>query len=392
MNRKRPLTPFRQAMIGWAASVVLLTTASSLAPGAEPKLWLDPRVQPLPSDKMGPFVRLEDGGILTVDGTSAFISQNEGATWSAPVPMFPADQPFQISNERSILRTKDGAIVVAFMNLKTRSKGYWDVKTKGFVPDVRLDVWTVRSLDGAKTWTDAQLVQEGYAGAVRGLVQAENGNLILATQDVLRDPARHVVTAYSSPDDGKTWTKAAWIDPSGKRSPALDLGGHGHHDGAVEPTVERLKDGTLWMLIRTARDRLWQAFSADQGATWTNIGPSPIAASAAPAMLKRLASGRLLLAWNQLYPEGKTSYERKGPDWHETPTSYHREELSLALSDDDGKTWSPAVVIAQQPGKWLSYPYVFDRKPGEIWLTTMQGGLRLIVQEADILAGPKPRK
>ncbi|WP_406697928.1 sialidase family protein [Singulisphaera sp. Ch08] len=383
------MTPFCQAMLGWVAGVVLLTTAPSFATAAEPQLWLDPRVQTLPSSKMGPFIRLEDGGILTVDDTSAFISKDEGSHWSAPVPMFPADQPFQISNERSILRTKDGTIVVAFMNLKTRSKGYWDVKTKGFVPDVRLDVWTVRSIDGAKTWTDAQLVQQGYAGAVRGLVQAENGNLVLATQDVLRDPARHVVTAYSSPDDGKTWAKATWVDQAGKRSPSLDLGGHGHHDGAVEPTVERLKDGTLWMLIRTARDRLWQAYSTDQGATWTNIGASPIAASAAPAMLKRLASGRLLLAWNQLYPEGKTSYERKGPDWHEKPTSYHREELSLALSDDDGKSWSPPVVIARQPGKWLSYPYVFERKPGEIWLTTMQGGLRFAIQEADILAGPK---
>jgi len=391
MTPTSPLPRFRRVLTAGAASLVMVL--ASTAPGAaaaEPaKLTVDPRTQAMPTTKMGPFVRLADGGILTVDGVSAFISRDEGTSWSAPIAMFPSGKPFQISNERSILRTKDGTIVVAFMNLKTRSKGYWDVKTKGFVPDVKLDVWTVRSRDDGKTWSDAQLVQQGYAGAVRALVQAANGHVVLATQDVLRDPARHVVTAYSSPDDGKTWTKAAWIDKvHGKRSNVLDLGGHGHHDGAVEPTVELRRDGSLWMLIRTAKDRFWEAVSTDHGATWTDAEPSSIVASAAPALLKRLDSGRLLLAWNQLYPEGKTSYERKGPDWHETPTSYHREELSLALSDDDGKTWGTPVIIARQPGKWLSYPYVFERKPGELWLTTMQGGLHLVIHEKDILAGP----
>lgn len=388
MTRTPPAARLRLLTAATAASLLMML--ASITTAAEPAdLTVDPRAQAMPTTKMGPFVRLGDGGILTVDGVSAFISRDEGASWSAPIPMFPAGQPFQISNERSILRTKAGAIVVAFMNLKTRSKGYWDVKTKGFVPDVRLDVWTVRSLDDGKTWTDAQLVQQGYAGAVRALVQAANGDLVLATQDVLRDPARHVVTAYSSPDDGKTWNQAAWIDKTqGRRSPSFDIGGHGHHDGAVEPTVELRKDGTLWMLIRTAKDRFWEAVSTDHGATWTNVQASSIAASAAPALLKRLADGRLLLAWNRLYPEGKTSYPRKGPDWHEKPASYHREELSLALSDDDGQTWSAPVVIARQPGKWLSYPYVFERRPGELWLTTMQGGLHLVVREQDVLAGP----
>jgi|GEM_PF-131727 len=377
----------------WVACIAsLMTLGFGLAvtsQAAEPKVWLDPRVQAMPTDKMGPFVRLQDGGILTAEGVSAFISKDEGKTWSSPIPMFPADQPVQISNERALLRTKDGTIVLAFMNLKTRSKGYWDVKTKELVPDVRLDVWTVRSRDEGKTWTDAHLVQQGYSGAVRALVEAEDGRIVLATQDVLHKPARHVVTAYYSTDKAKSWTRAEWVDAKGTRSPSFDIGGHGHHDGAVEPTVERLKDGRLWMLIRTGHDRFWQSFSTDQGVTWTNTEASPIAASAAPAMLKRLDSGRLLLAWNQLYPEGKTNYERKGPDWHEKPASYHREELSLALSDDDGKTWSPAVVIAQQPGKWLSYPYMFERAPGEIWLTTMQGGLRLVVKEQEILSGSR---
>ena len=35
--------------------------------------WLEPRVDDMPHLPMGPFVRLEDGGILTVDGVNALM-------------------------------------------------------------------------------------------------------------------------------------------------------------------------------------------------------------------------------------------------------------------------------------------------------------------------------
>src|SRR5207244_3925411 len=103
---------------------------------------------------------------------------------------------------------------------------------------------------------------------------------VLAMQNIARDPARHVTTAYYSSDAGKTWKPAAYIDAEGKSHPTMDLGGHGHHDGAIEPTVELLKDGRLWMLIRTGQDWFWEAFSKDHGATWTDFRRSAIGASA----------------------------------------------------------------------------------------------------------------
>ena len=65
--------------------------------------------------------------------------------------------------------------------------------------------------------------------------------------------------------------------------------------------------------------------------------------------------------------------------------SNHREELSLALSDDDGTTWTKPVVIAKQADKWLAYPYVFEVEPGRIWLTTMQGEVRVEFNESDFI-------
>ena len=33
-------------------------------------------------------------------------------------------------------------------------------------------------------------------------------------------------------------------------------------------------------------------------------------------------------------------------------------------------------MVARQPEGWLSYPYLFERRTGEIWLTTHYAGIR----------------
>mgnify|MGYP001143691941 CR=1 FL=1 len=38
-------------------------------------------------------------------------------------------------------------------------------------------------------------------------------------------------------------------------------------------------------------------------------------------------------------------------------------------------------------GGRVSYPYLYERKPGELWITTMQGGLRMKVNAADLDSG-----
>ncbi|NDC77467.1 MAG: exo-alpha-sialidase, partial [Chitinophagia bacterium] len=66
----------------------------------------------------------------------------------------------------------------------------------------------------------------------------------------------------------------------------------------------------------------------------------------------------------------------------------HREELSVSFSDDEGRHWSDPIVIAKvtRPNTQVSYPYFLERNPGEIWITTMFGGLRLSFLEKDFVA------
>lgn len=163
-----------------------------------------------------------------------------------------------------------------------------------------------------------------------------------------------------SDDDGKTWRRGNWID----------LGGRGHHDGAVEPMVVEMKDGRLMMLIRTNLDRFWRAYS-DDGLYWRKIEPTDIEASSAPGWLTRLKSGRLVLVWNRLNSERKGEWKKSvNPSASETPASWHREELSLAFSDNDGTTWTKPQVVAFHDGGQLAYPYVIERSAGEVWVFT----------------------
>jgi hypothetical protein len=105
--------------------------------------------------------------------------------------------------------------------------------------------------------------------------------------------------------------------------------------------------------------------------------------------MKRLESGRLVLVYNQRFPEGKDYFPLSGGDnqWSEVRTSNHRQELSIAFSEDDGKTWSAPQVIAKVAGdtRQVSYPYVFEAKSGELWITTMFSDLRIKLRESDFI-------
>jgi len=352
-----------------------------LAMAADPPAWnevqfgdktilLHPKVQPLPAAHLGPFVTRGDGKVLAADNEQVLVREDDGRTWS-PKALFKQPDKYECRGERTLLRTRDGVLILAFMN--NRELAFrWDQKQGGPLPECRLPVYAVRSLDEGETWEEPRLIQDGYCGALRTMIQLRSGRIVLGCQQAVADPGRHVCMTYVSDDEGQTW----------KRSNVIDLGaygGYGDHGGGIEPTLAQLHDGRLWMLIRTYRGCFTEAFSDDEGLTWKDIRPSAIEASGSPGQLRRLQSGRLVLFWNRFIDKAK----RTG----------RREQLSMAFSEDDGRTWTEPVVLAYDPMKEgdkepdhrLSYPHVYERVPGEMWVTTMQGPLRIKVQEDDFL-------
>lgn len=335
------------------------------------EIWLHPDAEKLPSDQRGPFVRLSDGRVMAPGHNEMLVSDDDGRTWESR-PMYEGLEGFDDPGGAALFRTREGTIIRAFMNFAEKNLA-WDYDGIGPTPACQLPVYIVRSLDEGETWEKPFKLQDGWCGYVHNMIQTDSGRLILVSQVAVPDPGHHVSFTWVSDDDGETWRRSANV---------IDLGGKGDHAGGIEPTIVELEDGRIWMLIRTYSGEFYEAFSEDEGITWEEIGPSGIEASGAPGILLRLTSGRILLVWNR-FAEGRPKNIGR------------REEISVAFSEDEGETWSEPVVVARNrtpeggdPVQYrISYPDVYEHAPGEIWITTGQGKLRMKFYESDLVGG-----
>jgi Neuraminidase (sialidase) len=263
------------------------------------------------------LARMKNGGVMTVYSTptgayskpgttwiAGRVTKDGGKTWSpeSVIARHPDCQPAH----PSVLATRDGMIHVFYLGFKK-----WKWKGVNPTDETKSDMWTTRSSDDGATWSEPQMIFKGYTGASNGAIETRDGHLIVPYSHYVNDPGRLVNQTSVSIDGGRTWSL----------SNDIDIGGAGDHEGALEPCVIELKDGRVWLLIRTSRKVFWESFSSDGGKTWSVAKATTIDATSAPGHLTRLADGRIALVWNRV--AGK------------------RTDLHLALSADEGKTWTP---------------------------------------------------
>ncbi|WP_395731318.1 GDSL-type esterase/lipase family protein [Prosthecobacter sp.] len=330
---------------------------------------LHPKAAALPFTHQGPFVTTADGGVLCIDAKNALRSTDEGRTWSS-IPLFAEAKKFNVSNERALLRTREGVIISAWMNGAERKepKGWhWGepgVDWKAFV----LPTYSCRSTDDGKTWEKPVLLSTPWCGCIHSMIQMKSGRIVLVGQEIIPQ-WRHATVMWASDDLGKSWQRGDMLD--------YGVGTH-DHAGSLEGSVIERKDGSLYLLLRTESGFLWEATSRD-GLKWTGLKQTNIASVTCCPQMARLSDGRIALLWN-------------APPRHDPKSGSSRVELSLAFSDDEAATWSKPVIVAANyvPGGRVSYPYLYERKPGELWITTMQGGLRMKVNTADLGASEIP--
>ena len=348
--------------------LLLLLTRSWAAVAASPALH--PKAQALPFTHQGPFITTGDGAVLCVDAENALRSSDEGRTWTTSA-IFRDPKKFRISNERALLRTRDGVVIAAWENLaeqKSPPGWHWgekDVSWQDFV----LPVYVCRSLDDGKTWEEPVFLNRPWCGCIHSLIETRDGRIVLVAQEVIPE-WRHATVVFVSDDKGRTW----------KRSNVLDIGqGRHDHAGSCEGAVVERKDGSLYQLLRTETGSLYEAVSRNGGLLWEDFRQSQIKSVTCCAQLARLADGRIALLWNH-------------PPRHAPDSRTSREELFIAFSSDECATWTPPLVVAGSygAGARVSYPYLYERRPGEMWITTMQGGLRMKLNVADIAAGELP--
>ncbi len=141
-----------------------------------------------------------------------------------------------------------------------------------------------------------------------------------------------------------------------------------------EHMLVELRDGRLWMLVRT-RYGIGESFSSDRGKTWTRGRRSKTVTHGTSArfFIRRLASGNLLLVK------------------HAPPSKKGRSHLTAFLSKDDGKTWEGGLLLDERSR--VSYPDGVQAPDGTVYLCydyDRRGAKQILMavfHEQDVLAG-----
>jgi len=243
--------------------------------------------------------------------------------------------------------------------------------------DYFIDIWHARSTDGRTKWPEPRCIWKGYVGSINGMAQLRSGRLVVPFAywrgGVPEAPPTgpNVVTTIYSDDNGQTWRQS----PAKLTSPCYE-GYNGSNYGACEPTIVELKDGRVWMLIRTQTGYLYESFSGD-GVNWLPARPTMFCSSESPAGLVRLPDGRIVLFWNNC--ENTSRIDGQG-------VYTNRDALHGAISEDEGKTWRGYREICRDPlrndpppkqgDRGTSYPYGTATKDGTILVVTGQGAGR----------------
>lgn len=240
-----------------------------------------------------------------------------------------------------------------------------------------VDLYHMRTTHGRREWTEPKRIFAGYVGSLQGYAQLRDGRIVVpfgawqAGVPAAPPHGSNVTTCVYSDDGGETWQPS----PSRLVAPG-PAETNGNIYGAVEPVLIQLRDGRIWMLIRTETGFLYESFSRD-GSEWSPARPSRFHSSASPAFLLRLHDGRLVLFWNNC--EVCPRVGREG-------VYGGRDALHAAISSDDGQTWSGYREVYRDPvrngsppkdgDRGTAYPGAIETGDGKILLVSGQGAER----------------
>jgi predicted neuraminidase len=188
------------------------------------------------------------------------------------------------------------------------------------------------SSDDGQTWSPPRRLPDGFLGPIKSKpIQLANGDLLCPSSTEHDGWRAHF---ERTADLGQTWTK----------TPALN---DGKAIAAIQPCILRHPEGRLQALGRSRQGKIWQAWSADDGRTWTALELTALPNPNSGLDAVTLADGRHLLVYNH--------------------TARNRSPLNVAVSAD-GRRWQAALVLEREPGEY-SYPTVLQTRDGLVHIT-----------------------
>ena len=321
----------------------------------------------LPDDTLMAFSPKEENGRNYV---ASRVSTDHGRSWQEPKVEF--DLPGESTGCYPVL-DREGELHV-FITL------WRGGKRTGRRPgtDLFLDLWHSKTSNARTQWSKPRLIYEAYIGALMQAIALAGGRIIVPFADWEKGATKeglhgsHVIKVVYTDDFGKTFD----VSPARLVAPCYP-GYNGNNYGACEPVVLELKDGRVWMLMRTQTGWLYESFSPD-GVRWSDAQPSRFRSSTSPASLIRLSDGRIMVFWNncEMPPRHDGGYVYGG-----------RDELHAAVSDDEGATWVGYRTIYRDPlrdepppvrgDRGTAYPFAAATSDSKAIVCTGQAGPRL---------------
>lgn len=198
------------------------------------------------------------------------------------------------------------------------------------------ETWVKTSDDECETWSEAkELVKDDHGG--RGPVR---NKIIVLSDGTWLAGASNENGAWNvffdrSQGEGKTWQATSFLNLDRK-----EIAGK----GIIQPTLWESSPGMVHALLRSSAGIICRSDSKDYGKTWSSVYKTSLPNPNSGIDVVKLTDGTLVLAYN---PTGK--------DWGS------RGKLSLAVSQDNGKTWPKKVDLEDgNIREEFSYPAIIN--------------------------------
>lgn len=216
---------------------------------------------------------------------------------------------------------------------------------------------------------DECIVQMREPGHKPSALPFPKGTFIRAMPHVLEDGTWLLPLFHCVPKNGARWTgrhdtaSVAITNDKGKTWRIVDVP---HSVGCVHMTIVPAKDRLLAFYRRRQADFVYRSESLDNGASWSVPSATPLPNNNSSIAALRLQDGRLAICCNPINKDMSDDrraslYDELGDDSRpeadggcDAVWGIPRAPLIVALSDDDGVSFSHHITVADSSGKCLS--------------------------------------
>lgn len=228
--------------------------------------------------------------------------------------------------------------------------------------------WLCKSKDGGRTWSDKEPLPKdaegrAFLGPIKNKPELIDGRLLCGSSTEGNGWRFHMEILNLKTGE---WKYVPVESTEAMKTDDNQL----HPIDCIQPSILKLKDGRLQVLMRTHNARLATSYSSDNGDTWTPVTLSEVENNQSGTDAVTLKDGRHALIYNNFETLPLT---KKGV----------RTPLSIALSDD-GQAWHHTLTLEDSPIDQYSYPAIIQGHDGTLHCVYTWRRQRIAYKQIDL--------